>query len=191
MKKMTINQILFRQGLCLILTLLVAFSNSSLAQSNKSWTTVGSAGTVNDDDVSNVSLLGGGIAALSNTAPASTTAIIRYNVVAVDGLLVTGFPKMTVRYQDNGANAQVRVCLWEYDFTTPQLTQVLCFDSNDFGSSGSLQTQSTEPCDDAGFSFDFTHKAYYLEAQLIRTAATGFPKLATVHLSSVDVNCNQ
>ncbi len=187
MKNLMRGRTTFRNWLCLALLLSAMLSNPALAQDPKSWTTVGSAGTVNDEDTAEVELAGGGIARLDNAAPANTSAIIRYNVVAVDGLFTVGFPKMRVRYQDNGANAQVIVRLMEYDFTNntaPNL--VMEFDSNDHASSPSLQTRSLTSC---GFGFNFTNKAYYIEAQLIRTAATGFPMLAVIQLSNAPANC--
>ena len=179
---------MLRKGLCLALLLGTMLSNPAFAQSPKSWTTVGSAGTVNDEDTALVELGGGGIARLENSAPAGTTAHIRYNVVAVDGLFGLGSPKrMRVRYQDNGSDAQVTVQLFEYDFANGGAPNLLMdFDSNNFASAPQLQTRSLNAC---GVEFDFTNKVYYLEVTLSRSAATGYPMLAAIQLSALPGSC--
>jgi hypothetical protein len=94
---------------------------------------------------------------------------------------------MRVRYQDNGANAQVTVRLYEYDFANGGSPNLLMeFDSNDFASAPQLQTRSLPA---ACFNFDFTNKVYYLETTLSRSAATGYPMLAAIQLSALPGSC--
>ncbi len=176
-------------GLCVAMMLSTLASQPALAQTNKSWTTVASAGTVNDQDTSKVELSGGGLASFNAAAAASDTAYIRYNVTAVDGLLATGLPVMRVRFQDNGATAQVVVSLMELDLTTGLPKKILEMDSNDFAAAPYLQTQKTPDCAAYPNGFNFTNKAYYIEAKLVRTAAGGFPRLAAIQLYTVSTTC--
>jgi hypothetical protein len=175
-------------GLCLAMLLTLA-SQSAFAQNNKSWTTVASAGTVNDQDLSKVELSGGGLASFNAAAAASDTAYLRYNITAVDGLFVGGSPQMRVRFQDNGGNAQVVVYLMELNLSTGLPKKILELDSNDFAAAPSLQTQKTGVCDAFGSSFNFTDKAYYIEAKLVRTGAGGFPRLAAIQVYNTPANC--
>lgn len=180
---------MFSKGMCLGLALLAVLAVPAMAQGKKSWTTAGSAGTVDNNSLNIVSLGGGGVASLSAAAPPATTGNIRYNVVAVDGLFAVGFPKMTVRYQDNGPNAQVRLLLMRYPIAGGVPQVMIEFDSNDYAAAPLLQTQSTNPCDAAITTFDFSRYIYWIEAVLERTDDTGFPLLVAIQLSSVGANC--
>ena len=179
-----------RLGFALAIILSTLISQPALAQNNKSWTTVASAGTVNDQDIPKVELSGGGLASLNATAAANDTALIRYNVVAVDGLFVGSYPQMRVRFQDNGGNAQVVVSLMEFDLNTGVIKKILELDSNNFAAAPLLQTQKTGACDAFALSsFNFTNKAYYLDTKLIRTNAGGFPRLAAIQLYNNPASC--
>lgn len=177
-------------GLCVAMQLSTLVSQPVLAQNNKSWTTVASAGTVNDQDLAKIELSGGGLASFNAAAAASDTAWLRYNVVAVDGLFVAGYPQMRVRFQDNGGNAQVVVNLMEITLSTGVIKKILELDSNNFAAAPLLQTQETGACDAFGLSsFNFTDKAYYIEAKLTRTNANGFPRLAAIQLYNSPASC--
>ena len=182
------NSICIRLALSLAV-ILSTFSVQALAQTNKSWTTVASAGTVNDQDLGKLELSGGGLVSFNAMAANNDTAYIRYNVTAVDGLFTLGHPKMRVRYQDNGGNAQVVVSLMELDLATGLPKKVLELDSNDFAAAPFLQVQTTGNCDAYNKPFDFTNKAYYIEVKLVRTGAGGFPRLAAIQLFNVAATC--
>ncbi|MFN7930680.1 MAG: hypothetical protein U0Y68_22710 [Blastocatellia bacterium] len=184
-----VSNIYVRLALCLTLVASTLIGQPTQAQSNKSWTTVASAGTVNEQDVNKIDLSGGGLASFSGAAAANDTAFIRFNVTAVDGLFATGYPKMRVRYQDNGSSAQVVVSLMELDLTTGLPKKILELDSNNFAAAPSLQVQQTADCAAYPNTFDFTNKAYYIEARLVRTAAGGFPRLAAIQLFTVSTTC--
>lgn len=173
-------------GLAVILS---TFIGQALAQSNKSWTTVASAGTVNDQDIPKIELSGGGLVSFNAAAAANDTAYLRYNVTAVDGLFTLGHPQMRVRFQDNGGNAQVVVSLMALDLATGLPQKILELDSNDFAAAPSFQVQKTGNCDAYNKPFDFTNKAYYIEAKLVRTGAGGFPRLAAIQLFTVAATC--
>ncbi|HXG64480.1 MAG TPA: hypothetical protein VNO70_05190, partial [Blastocatellia bacterium] len=146
MKSRTMRFTVIRQVVCLTL-ILAALAAPSLAQQDiRIWTTAASAGTVNDEDKNEV-VLTGSIATLSNAAPEQATAIIRYNVVAVDFLLLRGIPGMGIRYRDNGAGAQVIARLWEYDFINGGPPKIaIAFDSDHYPAADQFQTRSIGNC---------------------------------------------
>ncbi|MFN0118883.1 MAG: hypothetical protein ACKV2V_00110 [Blastocatellia bacterium] len=185
-----ISNIVIRLGLIVALSFSAIISQPVQAQSERAWTTVGSAGVVEEGHVDLVNLSGGGVAQLQAGAPANTSALIRYNVTATSGLFgALGTPiKMNVRYQDNNSNARVIVRLREYNFiagTAP--ATIIEFDSNDYAAAAGLQTKGKNAA--CGFAFDFANKAYYLEVELSRTAANGFPQAAVVQLSAMPGSC--
>src|SRR5262245_14081826 len=183
MKTTIMKTTTFSMRLCLGLALLVIFTIPSHAQS-KFWTTSATAGTVNDEDIGRVEL-GGGIATLSIAAPAANPAIIRYNVVAVDGLFLSNFPRMTVRFRDSGDDARVVVRLRRYNINTGvQSGALLELDSNDYAPSTSFQTRFVDNCN--GMSFDFGTYAYFIEVEL--TGGVSEPRIGVIQLHS-SANC--
>src|SRR5262245_5253500 len=181
----------FSWVLTLILALSATLSTSPVALAddfvhNKAWTTVGSAGTVDEADTGKLVFQGSAVAfpeLISTTGPITqaakaeasavfplptqtTTGTIRYNVTAVDGLFEPGSDLgMTVRYRDDGGWAQVLVRLYEQDIYTGATRLMMTFDSNAFAPSPYYQTQGV------GVTlsypqFDFSQKAYFIEATL-------------------------
>ena len=116
----------------------------------RQWTTIGSAGVAMGGGVTNA-----GTAAVLD----SSSATVRYNVVATDGLFETDpdFPflatstSMAARFLDPGNNSRVVVRLRRTDLVTSATTTLLTIDSNDFASSNLYQNQ-TVGC---GQGFDF------------------------------------
>ncbi len=177
------NQTIINKAVRLGLSLTLAFLTvlgTAQAQGPKAWTTVASAGTVNESDLDIVNLSGGGTASLVNGNDA-VTGHIRFNVVATDGLFDLGVPRMKVRFTDNGDNAQVKIFLYALNMNTGLMQKVLELDSNDYAASGAFQTQTTAPCA-ATAGFNFSNHAYYIETQLIRGGAGGYPKLTSIQL---------
>jgi hypothetical protein len=157
----------------------------------KVWTTVGSAGTLNQTDLAKVSLhqsviqLGVDIVpplAVSTQAAApqvasgaghlaghwgpTMQAIVRYNVTPVDGLLI-GIPRnnyeLRIRFR-----GQITAKLMEVDMENGTETQRILFDSNSFPPNPNFQVQSAWEEDSA--VMDFVNKAYYVEATLVASA---------------------
>jgi hypothetical protein len=205
----------FSLFLAFALTLSAVLSTSPAALAddfvhNKAWTTVASAGTVDDADAGKLTFQGSSVAfpdllqpqpfptaqtahAESNAVivlPTQTTsATIRYNVTAVDGLFEQGSHLgMTVRFRDDGGWAQVLVRLYEQDIYTGATNLLLTFDSNTVLPSPNYQTYGV------GVAlpypqFDFSQKAYFIEATLTKTSSTitvngGRPGLAIIKLNS-------
>jgi hypothetical protein len=144
------------------------------------WTTVGSAGTVDEADTSIVVLDLNNVTirpALSNA-----TLNIRYNIVATEGLFGGDRIGMGVRYTDNGANARVVVRLKEVNLQTGATTLRMTFDSNAFPQAAGAQTQFVNtPCSSGSF-FDFTANAYYLDVEITKTGASGTPGLGAISI---------
>jgi hypothetical protein len=182
-------------ALCLLFVALVQTSEASLtAQTpdiNKAWTTVGSAGTVDEADIAKV-FFDHAIAQmgrLTTTGPVTTkraivlpiqSAVIRYNITAVDGLFFQSGPcqlgpgdvckggvALTLRYLDTGNSARVVARLVEVNTTTGGETTRLTFDSNNptFSPSNQYQVRAATDCGPT-WRFDFVNKAYYVEAAL-------------------------
>lgn len=148
---------------------------------SKIWTTVGSAGTVDEADLDKVDLLRGTVV-LNATAPDQTRAVVRYNVTAVDGLFAGGDGySMGVRFRDNGNQAQVIVNLIEYDYNSGAYRTLLSFDSNTVPAAAGYQVSGGFDCR-PNWHFEFGRKAYFIEATLIRTGAGGQPGLGIVTL---------
>src|SRR5262245_13581699 len=169
-------------GVTLLLTMALSVNVIS-AQTTESWTTVGSAGTVDDGSLANLAL-GADVAQLSAAAPANTTAFIRYNVTATDGLFPTNtFTRMLARFQDNGTDSRVVATLIRVPLNggAPQI--LLTLDSNVFAPQAGLQTQFVETSSCIS-DFNFSLYAYYVSVQLSRTAAGGFPILSSLQLNT-------
>jgi hypothetical protein len=164
------------KGMCFSVLLLTL----SAAAQSKPWTTVASAGTIDDADIAKIKFVNGE-ASLDPALPAGTTATIRYNVVAVDNLLLLGTPQMTVRYQDNGVGAQVIVRLKRYNFDPGGAPSVMIeFDSDDFGPFGAFQTRTVNGCGSP--LFDFVHNAYFVEVEMRKLSNEGVPRMGVVKL---------
>jgi hypothetical protein len=168
-----------------------ATTSSALGAIAAPWTTVGSTGIVDDSDVSNVAR---GVFAIdiAGGAPNSTTIDIRYNVVAVDdmanfpgpgGGLGDPFLQITVRFKDNGSNAQVLVRLKEISLSNGTTTTLSTLDSNDFSSSANFQTQVE---DDYEGGLDFDNNAYVLDVDLIRSGSGGEAGIECIQLLVID-----
>jgi hypothetical protein len=143
-----------------------------LAQS-KPWTSVGSAGTVDEADLSLVSF-NQGIATVAAGAAVGSTVDIRYNVVAVDGIFGGEGIALTARFRDAGVAERVILRLKRYSFATGTTTTILTLDSNVYPGTAAFQTRTVGTCT---VDFDFFNNGYFVDAQLIRTGAGGLPQL--------------
>jgi hypothetical protein len=168
-----------------------AHAQQTTPDQNRIRTTVGSAGTLDKNDLGKVSLghsivqlgftLAGNIPVAQNLAknpvgfPLPTeSAVIRYNVTPVDGLFdapPVSFPssqgvQLKVRYL--AVNAQVIAKLIEVDLATGAETDRLTFNSNAFPAVDGYHVQQVGECGPS-WKFDFKAKAYYIEATLTQT----------------------
>jgi hypothetical protein len=165
----------------------------------KVWTTVGSAGTLNQADLAKVSLhqsvvqLGVDVLppvsmqfaaaqvtrATAHLGPNFPTieAVVRYNVTPVDGLFLTGKFKYQLQIRCRG---QISARLMQVDIENGQETQLLPDGTNSFQASPDFQVQTVYPKDDSTL-LDFVTKAYYVEATLIA------PEQAIGHPAAISI----
>ncbi len=159
------------------------------------WTTVGSAGTLDEESEGKV-FFDRAVVQKGDTlviAPASRqpraegeveltdSAVIRYNVTAVDGLFVEHLLGMTIRFLDEGKGARVVAQLIEVDLATGAEETRLTFDSDVLPPQGGYRVHTVDALFDCGKrpeAFDFVRKAYYIEATLttsvfLATSAAG------------------
>lgn len=143
------------------------------------WTSVGSAGIVDESDTELVDF-NNGIASTLSSAPAPSTLNLRYNIVLMDSLVEGGTHlSLQTRYRDNGSGAQVRLKLKSYGLFNG-LTNILGeFDSNTFSSSSNYQWNSE--CFDIP-PLDLYNYAYFLDVELIKSSTSGTPSLGVIQL---------
>lgn len=148
----------------------------------KPWTTVASAGTVDEADLNKVNY-SEAAARLNLAVPANSTATIRYNVVAVDGLVdaVGDGYNLSVRFRDNGQDERVLVRLKAVDLNTGLATTLMTLDSNTFPPNAAFQLRGVPVCW-PNWSFNFNRYAYFVEAILWKGSTTGNPGLTAVQI---------
>jgi hypothetical protein len=176
--KSTISKLAtYGKSLSLATMLVAACAPAALAESDKPWTAIGSDTTAADGNVTYT----GNIAYLDDDS-----VVLRYNVVAVDGLVDDGpalaFPRMTARFRDNGGNGRVVVRLKRVPIAGGSTVQLLVLDSNDYPGSSSFQTRTKTGCGDDWFAFDFINYAYFVEVAMTRTGLPVTPGLASLKL---------
>lgn len=163
-------------------TVLIAAAVGTAAQAQQlPWTTVGSAGTVDESDIGIADLVLGE-ARVRATAPAGSQLNIRYNVVALPGFDGPGQYLMRVRFRDNGPFARVQLNLRRYNTNGPT-SQVASFDSNAYAPQPGYQVQ--QRC--ILVNWDFVAGPYYVDAAMTKLAPDGQPALGTVQL--IRANC--
>jgi hypothetical protein len=197
--------------LILVYSLVIFTLTSAHAQTpetDRVWTSVGSAGTVNLADVGKVffengkvqmghiPIVQGVIKPRRIIGQQIRSAVIRYNVTAVDGLLTTRphctsssdciGPQLTLRYITAGPRAKVVAKLIEVDLATGAEITRLTMDTTG-ANINSYRTESIQPACIAQWHFDFQHKAYYVEATLTTLADSIIPtgSVAGIHVIKI------
>lgn len=148
----------------------------------KPWTTVASAGTVDEADLNKINYTEA-TARMNLAVPANSSAVIRYNVVAVDGLADAGGDGnfLRVRFRDSGQDERVIVRLKSVDIATGAVVTLMTLDSNAFAGNVLFQTQSVAVCGQ-NWHFDFNRFAYFVEATLSKGSTLGNPGLSVVQI---------
>lgn len=164
------------------LTFILFCHTAAVSAQDPCWTTVGSAGTVDEADLGTVAL-SPNTAAVSGAAT-NATVDIRYNVVAVDGVFggEENSKTLTVRFADNGAAAQVIVRLQQLNILTGVTTTLAELNSNAFPPSNVAQTQFTNFNCQRPEVFDFENNIYYLNVPLIKTGSSGNPLIRAIKI---------
>lgn len=185
--RLTRNYLLNLRNLTIVVCLvfLALSAQAQTADVDKNWTTVGSAGTLDEKSVGKVFFdqskvqMGQVVGPTNPSSPSlvSTTqsAVIRYNVTPVDGFFVPRAcrpnysldVRLRLRYLAAGPGARVVAKLIEVELVTGREKALLTFDSSGPGLSLSdnYQVQSISVCG-RPWNFDFENKAYYIEATL-------------------------
>jgi hypothetical protein len=156
----------------LLLLIGVIVGSVSVSEAQGPWTSVGSAGTVDEADLA-LAVTSASQITILNSATVPANVVVRYNVVAVDG--ATGGPTiMTARFRDNGTGSRVVAALRQVSFETGGTTTLLTIDSNDYTASTSFQTQDEFSC---SVSLDFDDNGYYIEVTLSKALESATPAL--------------
>jgi hypothetical protein len=178
---MNARNITLRRTAAAVFAVAALAAGSAQAQSQP-WTTVGSAGTVDDADMG-IADLALGEARVRGTAAAGSVLNIRYNVVSLPGFSGPGQYVLRTRFRDNGADARVQLALRRYNAATGTTTQLAAFDSNAHPPAVGYQMRSQ--C--VLVSWDFVAGPHYIEATLTKSGAAGTPAVGTIQL--VPGNC--
>lgn len=154
------------------------------AQTERSWTSIGSAGSVNPSQQASVEHSINWARVPFNATSGEAT--LHYNITAVDGLFVPppGLSSFAfgMRFIDNGAAGRVQLRLRSYDRSNGTVATLETLDSNNVAPSSSAQ--STFRC--VAHEFDFSHKAYFVEAVLSKTALAGRAQIGAMWLTPTD-----
>ena len=166
-------------------------AQAQTADVNKDWTTVGSAGTLDESSVGKVFFdhsivqLGRVVEPPTTTTSAlistpTVSAVIRYNVTAVDSFFSRRScspdnsldVRLRLRYLAAGPGSRVIAKLIEVDLANGSEKPLLTFDSADpdLSRSDNYQVQFVSVCG-RPWNFDFKRKAYYIEATLTALAS--------------------
>lgn len=165
----------------LTVAVMLACHGAAISAQGRCWTMGGSTGTVDEADLNLVTLTDN-TAAISS-AVTNATGDIRYNMVAVDGVFggEQHMKALTVRFADNGEAARVIVRLRRVGIDSGVLTTLITLDSNEYPAISQAQTQSkTSNCQ--GLEFDFENNIYYIEAQLMKTGASGTSLIRSIQI---------
>jgi len=153
--------------------LLAGFATAQAA----SWTTVGSAGTVDDSDLGIADLIFGE-ARVKASAPAGSTLNLTYNVVSLTGFTGPGQYQLRVRFRDNGPAARVTLGLYRFNSATGTRTNLAVFDSNAYLPMDTHQVK--QRC--ISIPWNFEAGPHFIEATLFKSGVLGTPALATIQL---------
>jgi hypothetical protein len=145
-----------------------------------SWTSVGSAGTVDEADLATFNASGPQMR-IDGAAPLPASVVIRYNVVFSEP--GSGIALRAV-YRDNGAGARV-VAVFRQVSMTGATTTLLTLDSDDFSPMAGLQNQqASSSCD---LEVQPLLNGYFVEVTLSKSTGAANPALQLVSL--VPISC--
>lgn len=192
-------------AVCFVLSALTG-AQAQTPDNDRAWTTIGSAGTVDEADVSKVffeksKVQMGHVLVIQSGAkkgriitPRTQSAVIRYNVTAVDGLLTPMPPcrpekcigaQLTLRFIADGLGARVVAKLIEVNLATGAETVRLSIDSAVSAPGKGYKTDSIQPACIATWRFDFQQKAYYIEATLTTSSLVAVGSVAGVQMIKI------
>lgn len=153
------------------------------AQSQRSWTTAGSTGTIDEDSTTIAQVRNFTVTLL----PGTTGSVhVRYNITPTTGIssfcpATTSQVRLRFRNgDDTGTTAKVSFDIHSTNIGTGSDSVIYSFDSNAKGLGGSFTsyTDSAAPID-----FDFTANVYWIEATVFRSNASQFADLGSIQIS--------
>ncbi|MGM9486483.1 hypothetical protein [Ideonella sp. YS5] len=159
----------------------LAIVTAATAASAAPWTTIGSAGVVDEADTGLIDFASGE-ARLRADAATGSVLNLRYNIVALEGFTGLNQVAWLARFRDNGAGSRMRLFLRQYHPNGTTST-IDTFDSNSYASAVGYQTRTR--C--TAVDWDFADGPYYIEAELTRSADGGMPALGLMSLTNA--NC--
>jgi hypothetical protein len=142
------------------------------AQNRRCWTTTGSTGTVDATDLSKVRM--NRDQAQIRGALNRAGYLIRYNVVAVDGVFGTVDKALNVRFTDNGEAARVNLSLFRINIVNGAADILAQFNSNDYAPSDRPQTQKVSCTRFNGGDLDFQNTS--------KNGTIGIPALSALQI---------
>ncbi len=155
---------------------LALVASAARTVSAQAWTSVGSAGTVDESDAGVVAFSLSDVT-VRGTAPESV--VMRYNVVPVAGVVGGDSLIFTSRYRDSGTQTRIFLSLRGKNINTGTTTTIATLDSDAFPQNVNPQTRSVLVC---SRTLDFANNAYYVEAVVIRSTAGGLLALSNLKL---------
>jgi hypothetical protein len=182
-------------AVCFLLSPL-AVSAQVIPDHERAWTTVGSAGTLDETSEGKVffnrgvvqkgnTLVISGRSRIEGGVEETDSAVIRYNVTAVDGMAQGSLIAMQIRFLDHGASARVVAQLIEVDIDSGPEATLLTFDSNTVTPKDGYRSVEVVECSKS--PFDFTRKAYYIEATLT-TSTFVIPSAAGIEVIQIETS---
>jgi hypothetical protein len=175
---MTHRHVLPGSVLLVIVSLLMAGPVIRAQEQPAPWTAAGSTGTVDEADLLRV-LLGSPVPGAVALRPGGlgirgTAVRIRYNVVAVQGILGTFGLTLTSRFLDRGDFERVIVEFKQYGLNTGLTTTLLTLDSNSFAGSPTFQVQQVQTAIGPGCvpfftPLNFAENSYFMDVTLSRS----------------------
>lgn len=162
---------------CVLAGLLASGLGASEAWAQGCWTTVGSTGSVDEQDLGIFEVVNSMIG-IKSTVGVEVLDLC-YNVVDEEMLHDGTSTSMTVRFRDNDAASYVNIGLRSVDLATGVESTILSFDSNAFPVAAGFQTRTVSVVTSG---FDFTKKAYYLRVKIYKSNPNANPQLQAVRI---------
>lgn len=160
---------------------LTLHSNAN-AQASRSWSSVGSAGTIDEDSLSIAEVKNFTVALL----PGATGSVhVRYNITPTNGLssfCPATSSQIRVRFRNNdnaGTTAKVSFEIHVTNVLSGGDTTLYTFTSNARGNGASF----TSFTDTAAVDFDFAQNVYWVSATIFRSNASQFADLGGIQIS--------
>lgn len=146
------------------------------------WTVAGSTGTVDEGDLSEVSLANSNLQI--NSALSSATVTARYSVTGIDDVVGSARVKYVfVRFRDTG-DGKVRLALKQQPRGSSTPTDLAILDSDSWLPAGSFQNAEWWGGCAVGGGFDFQNNLYFIEVDMSKSVSVGNPAVQTIQVCS-------